>query len=505
MPTGMQAKAVVVTVAAVATMCLVVAAQTNITDADLDAASRGRVVRLGALSAGGSVETLPLETYVARVLAGEAEPRAADGANQALAVAIRTFALANVGRHAREGFDLCDTTHCQVPRAATAVTRRAALATSAQVLTYNGRIAEVFYSASCGGRSEDASALWPGSNYPYLQSTRDDVHEQDEPWTLDLTLEEIRRALGRAGFDGQRLRDVRIDGRNESGRVSRLRLAGMQPDVVAGDQFRAAVGAAVLRSTAFSIERRGEAVRFTGRGFGHGVGMCVIGAGRRAARGEDVRAILAQYFPGLALVTLDALTSSPAAPPSTDAAVKALAPTAVPHEVLVRVPLGSGVTADDLERLAVTAHAELSPVLGTSATPFTIQLHESLESFRLATGKPWWVSALAEGTTIELAPATLLAQREGIEAVVRAAVAELLVAGPLAGRPAWVRVGAARYFARLPAAARPSIPRNVRCPADAEVTLAISVTAQRDANARAEACFARALAASGDWRGVGRR
>jgi hypothetical protein len=268
----------------------------------------------------------------------------------------------------------------------------------------------------------------------------------------------------------------------------------VQPDVVAGDQFRAAVGTTVLRSTAFSIERRGESIQFTGRGFGHGVGMCVIGAGRRAARGEDVRAILTHYFPGLSLVSLDALTSSP----------PAAVPMTVPNRVLVRVPLGSDVTAGDLERLAVTAHDALSPVLGTSATPFTVQLHGSLESFRLATGKPWWVSAFAEGTTIELAPAALLAQREGLEVVMRRAVAELLVAGPLAGRPAWVRVGAARYFSRLPAAVLPPVPRNLRCPADEEVTLAVSVAAQRDAEARAEACFARALASAADWRSVGR-
>ena len=160
MPTGMQKKAVASTVLGLAAMCLAAGAQTTITDADLEAASRGRVVRLGALLAGGAVTTLPLETYVSRVLAGEAEPRAAEGAYQALAVAIRTFALANAGRHERDGFDLCDTTHCQVPRAGNATTRRAALATAGQVLTYNGGVAEVFYSASCGGRSEDARMRW---------------------------------------------------------------------------------------------------------------------------------------------------------------------------------------------------------------------------------------------------------------------------------------------------------------------------------------------------------
>ena len=59
------------------------------------------------------------------MLAGEGEPAAPDVTQQALAIAIRTFALKNAGRHAREGFDVCDGTHCQVPRASTPATRRA--------------------------------------------------------------------------------------------------------------------------------------------------------------------------------------------------------------------------------------------------------------------------------------------------------------------------------------------------------------------------------------------
>jgi hypothetical protein len=98
-----------------------------------------------------------------------------------------------------------------------------------------------------------------------------------------------------------------------------------------------------------------------------------------------------------------------------------------------------------------------------------------------------------------LAPVAVLAQRGGLEVSVRTAVAELLVAGPLAGRPAWVRVGAARYFTeRAPAA--PSASSRTRCPSDAELLLAVSAPAQREAERRAEACFARELTKTGDWR-----
>ena len=279
------------------------AAQREPSDADLERASAGRVITLG--SAGGRVTSVALETYVARVLAGEGEPNAPEAARQALALAIRTFAIANAGRHRREGFDLCDTTHCQVLRAATPLMRQTALATAGLVLTYNGAPAEVFYSASCGGRSEAASDVWPGSNLPYLRSIVDDVHDDDPEWTLEMTRRSIQDALARAGFEGDRLDDVSIDARSGSGRVTRLRVPGLRPDVVSGEAFRAAVGARVVRSTAFTLERRGDTLRFTGRGYGHGVGMCVVGAGRRGRRGESAREILQAYYPGLVVQPIE--------------------------------------------------------------------------------------------------------------------------------------------------------------------------------------------------------
>jgi stage II sporulation protein D len=279
------------------------AADDPVTERDLNAASAGRTVRVGSVE-DRRVTTMPLETYVARVLAGEGEPDAPEAARQALAVAIRTYALANPRRHNRDGFDLCDSTHCQVLRASTPAAREAVVATAGRVLTYNGRAAEVFYSASCGGYSESASQVWPGMDHPYLRAAEDDVHAEDRPWTVEFPVRRVGQALRRAGFEGDRLTRVAIEARSPSGRVTRLRLAGLRPDLVSGDRFRLAVGASELRSTAFDIELRGDTLRFTGRGYGHGVGLCVVGARRRALRGESVDAILAKYFPGLTLTPL---------------------------------------------------------------------------------------------------------------------------------------------------------------------------------------------------------
>ena len=284
----------------------VTSAQSLPTEADLDQASAGRMVTLGTPST-GRIVTIPLETYVARVVTGEAEPNAPAAAQQAIAVAIRTFAIVNARRHARDGYGICDTTHCQVPRASTAATRQAALATAGRILLFEGAPAPVFYSANCGGQSETASEVWPGAHYPYLRSVGDDVHGDDVPWTLELTLEKIRTALVPAGFSGERLNGIEIESRNASGRVSRIRLDGLRPGSIAGDAFRMAIGPATVRSTAFSFVSDRDVVRFTGRGYGHGVGMCVVGAARRARRGENVIAILQAYYPGLTQASLDDL------------------------------------------------------------------------------------------------------------------------------------------------------------------------------------------------------
>jgi stage II sporulation protein D len=288
----------VVAACAVACLRIVSQAQAEVSDADLAALST-RIVALGAIG-GGKLGDVPLEVYVARVLAGEGEPNAPEATQQALAIAIRTYAVFNTGKHKREGFDLCDSVHCQVPRAANANSRRAAMATAGSILTYNGAPAEIFYSASCGGRSETAVAAWPttGVERPYLRSVKDNVHDDDVPWMLERSLPELQALLERAGFSGT-LKNVEIKSRTKSDRAAVLKLSGMRPERIAGDQFRAAIGTTVLRSTAFSVKKDHDMVRFTGHGYGHGVGMCVIGAGRRARRGESTAEILKTYYPGL--------------------------------------------------------------------------------------------------------------------------------------------------------------------------------------------------------------
>jgi hypothetical protein len=351
---------------------------------------------------------------------------------------------------------------------------------------------------------------------PYLDAFDDDVHGDDVAWTIERTLDEIRDALARAGVRGRRLDDVVVETRTASGRVGRVGLPGLEPASMNSNDFRLALGSTALRSTAFTLARDGDRITFTGRGYGHGVGMCVIGAGRRAARGETAAQILARYYPGLALEDVSRLVSTatparrsagslarlpePKAAPSSLPAPPMPKASAPPALVRALVAAASPVKAQDLERMAGQAQERIASRLGVAPSPLTVRLHASLDGFRRATGEPWWVSAQVRGGEIDLAPVGLLDQRDGLERAVARAVAESLVSPALQDRHAWVRIGAGRYFART--GEEGAAEGRIRCPDDIELTGAVSVAAQREAEARAESCFAQALQRVGDWRAV---
>jgi len=273
-----------------------------------------------------------------------------------------------------------------------------------------------------------------------------------------------------------------------------LRVEGFTPSEISGNEFRMAVGRVAgwqsIKSTSFSIDRTSGGYRFKGRGFGHGVGLCVIGAGRRAEKGATVNDILKFYFPGLTIGSIGStpITTAPAPAP----------PRAAATDVALALP-----GPEESERSVVTSLVRRSRdeiAKATGATPparLRITVHPSVESFGRATGQPWWVSGATDGAAIDLLPITILRQQGQLDRTVRHEITHALLDGALAKRPMWVREGAAAYFAR--GAAPADKPARVDCPNDAELLRPVSAGAQREAYARAEACFARGIADGKRW------
>jgi SpoIID/LytB domain protein len=486
-----------------------------------------RSVRVGFLKPDGgySVTTMPLETYVSRVLAGEAMRDSQPAALEALAITVRTFALANLNRHGADGFDLCDQTHCQVVRPATAATERAARATARRVLLRNGVTASVYYTASCGGRSEIPSDVWPGAeDPPFLPSREDDACEGAPAWAASLGESDLLRALRSGGFRGDRLRDVRIASRNASGRVAQLTLEGLQPGLISGQDLRVVVGRTLgwqhIKSTAFELRRQGDSYRFSGRGSGHGVGMCVIGSAKMAERGTTADAILARYFPGLEISgpSSGASVAGGRSASGTEVSAKRVpsgsdpvGTKAVPFrtDVLVSLPDGDEGERMAIVRTATRARDELARALGVSPpSRVTLRFHPTTDAYEKATRQPWYTSGTVVRGDVHVLPLATLRDRGVLDRTIRHELVHLMTDVALAKRPAWVREGAAIFYAEDPppgsAAERPLFKPEPRasCPQDNELLHPVSVGALTNAYARARACFAKQIAAGRSWRDV---
>jgi len=423
---------------------------------------------------GNRIVELPLEKYVAAALAGEASVFGSGEALKAMAVAVRTYAIRMRGRHAAEGFDLCATTHCQ-RLDLDAVTQRLqqmAAATAGEMLWYRGKLAFTPYSLDCGGRTEDAAAVWPEESAPYLKSHDDPycVRAGSADWHWSAGGADIAAALLRQGLRAPaRLTGIRIVQRTPSGRAQQLELEGEAPVRIAAGAFRFAIGRELgwntLRSDWFDAHAGNGSLLFTGRGSGHGVGLCQRGADRMGAEGHGYHEILANYFPG----------TSP----------------------------GASARGFDWQRLSgqsiafyTTRPAQDAPVLtaaeralradlqrtGWSAPPaIEIHVYPDAEAFRDATGEPGWIAAYAHGSRIEMQP-----MRDS-DATLRHELLHVLVEGQAApALPLWFREGLVEYLTG------PAAPRGpIRIPSDEDLR-------QTQDAARARRAYADAAAAVAD-------
>ena len=261
---------------------------------------------------------MPIEEYVLASILTEVAPAKADPVAigrlfEVQAIVARTYAAANLGRHAAEGFDLCATTHCQLVdprRRATSSWRtpaeRAVARTAGVVLVHDGRPVQAVFHADCGGHTSAAADVWGGAPRPYLRAQRDDLPAgaSHQTWRFEATANDLAAALNRETRTsaGARLSAIEIGGRDAAGRVLNLRLRGTRETTVRAEDFRGAVtrvfGARSLRSAWFDVRRARDRFVFEGRGFGHGVGLCQTGAQARATQGATALAILSFYYPG---------------------------------------------------------------------------------------------------------------------------------------------------------------------------------------------------------------
>ena len=386
---------------------------------------------------------MPMEEYIAGVLAGEVGHFQSDEALKAMAVAARTYAIHFGSRHAQEGFDYCDTTHCQDLRAAgiNDHMRQIANSTAGEILWYNGEPAATYYHANCGGTTEDGRYILGNDEAPapYLIQHSDPycIRNGGSQWNTEVTTRELQRALAADGITVPgKLRSLTVVHRTPSGRVEFIRLNGSSGNItVPGLTFRFAIGRHIgwdrLKSNWYQVSNAGERILFSGRGSGHGVGLCQVGAEVMGEEGHSYREILSFYYPGTKL------------------GVNAQA---VPWQRLANDSLELFTTQPDRDRALlplatrILQDAEQSTGLRYRETP-RLKVYATVAAFRNSTGEPGWVAASTKGRTIQLQPPDVLRQAGTLDSTLRHEFLHMLIEEYVRpGTPLWFREGLVLYL-----------------------------------------------------------
>ncbi len=372
--------------------------------------------------------TMPLEDYVAAVLAGESASFKSDEALKAMAVAARTYAVHFESRHKLEGFDFCDTTHCQDVRLGnqSVRVRQAVAATQGELLWYEGRPAATYYHRSCGGELDSATALDPNLHAPYLRRHTDQYCSRTDEWHASVSLADLSRALNRPA------NNVAVADRDDSGRVTTLLISGHP---ISATDFRLAVGRALgwdkLRSDLYELQIQNGTANFRGRGQGHGVGLCQTGADNMGQQGKNYREILAYYYPGTA-VGINAQ--------------------GIRWETLPGTSLDI-VTTNQSDAAVLLPASERALQFAMQKTGWALNSRPQLKVFptiavyRDATGEPGWVAASTRGNIIRLQPLSALQRKNALESTLRHEFLHMLLdsqASPTS--PLWLREGLAIYL-----------------------------------------------------------
>ncbi|MEW6376811.1 MAG: SpoIID/LytB domain-containing protein [Thermodesulfobacteriota bacterium] len=245
-------------------------------------------------------------------------------------------------------FDVCADDHCQryqgIKKIVSEQAGEAVRETRGMVITYQNQICDTRYSKACGGLTEDFDTAWDDKRVPYLTSISDAsvphrlirteeeasrwilsnpeayCHTKDERllekilpdvnrdtktffrWTIDYSRGELEEILQeKSGFDFGTLQEIVPLRRGPSGRISRLKIVGSKMSMVAGKELeiRRWLSRSHLYSSAFLVTVEAKRFTFHGAGWGHGVGLCQIGAAVMAIRGFSAEEILKHYFLGV--------------------------------------------------------------------------------------------------------------------------------------------------------------------------------------------------------------
>ena len=259
------------------------------------------------------IEEMNLEDYVMGVVAGEMKNDWPLEALKAQAILARTFVLkfCDSKKSRYDGADIStDVSEAQAyaPENINDRVRQAVDETRGVVMSADGEYPYAWFFAHAGGKTELPSVAldYADQDPRYLEVVdspdSDEAPEDVKNWTVSFTRDQVRKAAADAGLKVDAVESIEIGEQGESGRSKTLLING-QP--VSAPSFRIQIGANQLKSTLIDeIQMDGDEITFTGRGFGHGVGMSQWGAYALADEGKSAAEIVQHYFSGVDIVSL---------------------------------------------------------------------------------------------------------------------------------------------------------------------------------------------------------
>jgi stage II sporulation protein D len=254
---------------------------------------RGSVYLLPTASGFSVINVVNLEDYVLSVLPSEMPSSWALEALKAQAIAARSYAVANLNKHGKDGYDLTATIADQVYSGVISESdnsNRAVAETEGMVLKYQGKPITAFFHSTSGGATELAENVW-SKPLPYLQAVAD--YDDSSPhfsWNRKFTVSDIERALPSVG----QLLSFDVVARTPSKRAQYVLAQGTRGcQMISGESMRKIFK---LPSSLFNVGNEDNSYVFAGRGFGHGLGMSQYGARALADRGYNAAQILSYYY-----------------------------------------------------------------------------------------------------------------------------------------------------------------------------------------------------------------
>jgi len=268
---------------------------------------RGNIlIRLSKNGKLNIINVLNIEDYLKGVLPKEVSASWDIEALKAQAVISRSYAVKNLNRHITENFNMCSSVHCQVYGGASAENEKCNKAiadTHGQVLMFDNEIAQTVFHASCGGYTEDPKYVWDWKNAtPDYLKGRKDKYCSDSPhneWTCTLSEKIIRKKLLSSGYKIGSIKKITLSG-NTGGHAKEFVIITHKDGKLKLKtyKFRLAVDSGLIKSAMIkNIKRKGTDFIFSGRGWGHRVGLCQCGAKVMAEKGLSYKKILQYYYP----------------------------------------------------------------------------------------------------------------------------------------------------------------------------------------------------------------